>query len=247
MRIAAHRGLHTTFPENSLAAFEAAVRAGADAIELDVRLSRDGVPMVTHDVECRRSLGLGWHVFEHDAGELAARPLVGSPPDAPLYIPRLDEVLDTFAGGIGVEIELKDPMPELGPAVARSLEPHRAHWPSVEVTSFEPASLLVLSRALPAQIATCLLLAPPEPWVTPRILAHLAAGKARLAGAGAVHLHSSQLDPEALASLRAGGVEVHAWGVNDEEAFVRATRAGVTHCDTDEVERMLALRGARTS
>jgi glycerophosphoryl diester phosphodiesterase len=49
MLVLAHRGLHDDARENSLAAFEAAVAAGVDGIETDVRLSRDGVPVLFHD------------------------------------------------------------------------------------------------------------------------------------------------------------------------------------------------------
>src|SRR5580765_3256853 len=47
--IIAHRGASGAAPENTLAAFELAVRQGADAFELDVRLTADGVPVVLHD------------------------------------------------------------------------------------------------------------------------------------------------------------------------------------------------------
>lgn len=239
IRIAAHRGVHHALPESSLAAFEAAVRVGADAIEFDVRLSRDGVPMVTHDVELDRSLGAEGLVFQWTADELRSQALRGSVAER---MPTLDEVLDAFAGRIGLEIELKDPVPELIPAVAARLEPHRRDWDSMEVTSFEHASLIHLSRAVSAPLRTCVLVQPSEPWMTPPIVAYLAGGKARLAGARAVHLHPSQLDPAAVSALRASGVDVHAWGVNDAATFERAVALGITQCDTDEPERMLALR-----
>lgn len=47
--VIAHRGASGSAPENTLPAFELAVRQGADAFELDVRLTRDGVPVVLHD------------------------------------------------------------------------------------------------------------------------------------------------------------------------------------------------------
>jgi glycerophosphoryl diester phosphodiesterase len=47
--VVAHRGASLAQPENTLAAFEAALQAGADAVELDVRLTADGIPVVLHD------------------------------------------------------------------------------------------------------------------------------------------------------------------------------------------------------
>lgn len=49
MLILAHRGYHAEFPENTLAAFDAAVTFGADGIETDVQVTRDGVPILFHD------------------------------------------------------------------------------------------------------------------------------------------------------------------------------------------------------
>ena len=49
MLILAHRGCHAELPENTLAAFEAAVNRGADGIETDVQATRDGVPILFHD------------------------------------------------------------------------------------------------------------------------------------------------------------------------------------------------------
>jgi glycerophosphoryl diester phosphodiesterase len=66
----AHRGAAGEAPENTLAAFELALRQGADGIELDVRLSADGVPVVIHDPRLERTTsGSGW-VHEHRASAL---------------------------------------------------------------------------------------------------------------------------------------------------------------------------------
>ena len=66
----AHRGGGGEAPENTLAAFELALRQGADGIELDVHLSSDGMPMVIHDPRLGRTTsGHGW-VSEHRANAL---------------------------------------------------------------------------------------------------------------------------------------------------------------------------------
>src|SRR5207244_5819311 len=53
--IVAHRGASATHPENTLSAFLAAAAAGADMVELDVRLTADGVPVVLHDLDVSRT------------------------------------------------------------------------------------------------------------------------------------------------------------------------------------------------
>src|ERR687897_900990 len=53
--IIGHRGASAVAPENTMAAFRKAIEAGADGIEFDVRLSRDGLPVVIHDDSLRRT------------------------------------------------------------------------------------------------------------------------------------------------------------------------------------------------
>ncbi len=58
VRLIAHRGYALHYPENTLTAFRAAAEAGADAVELDVQFSADGVPVVVHDADLQRTAGL---------------------------------------------------------------------------------------------------------------------------------------------------------------------------------------------
>ncbi len=60
-----HRGAAADAPENTLAAFELALRQGADGIEFDVHLSADGVPVVIHDVRLDRTTSGTGHVADH--------------------------------------------------------------------------------------------------------------------------------------------------------------------------------------
>lgn len=54
----AHRGFSGKYPENTMLAFEKAIEAGADGIELDVQLTKDGVPVILHDETLRRTVGI---------------------------------------------------------------------------------------------------------------------------------------------------------------------------------------------
>ena len=71
IHLVAHRGNAAEFPENTLPAFASALELGVRFLELDVQLSRDGVPVVTHDHLLARTTGLPGSVFDHDASELA--------------------------------------------------------------------------------------------------------------------------------------------------------------------------------
>ena len=99
----AHRGLHKEgVPENSLAAFEDACRAGF-GIELDVQLSRDGEVMVFHDYTLIRMTGCDKKLCELDAKELMTLTLAGTDQT----IPTLKQVLALVDGRVPLLVELK--------------------------------------------------------------------------------------------------------------------------------------------
>jgi glycerophosphoryl diester phosphodiesterase len=68
--LVAHRGYRLHYPENTLPAIEAALRAGARLVEIDVQLSRDRIPMVFHDDTLARVCGVSGAIFDHTATEL---------------------------------------------------------------------------------------------------------------------------------------------------------------------------------
>ncbi len=70
-RVFAHRGGSALAPENTLAAFDTGLRAGADGLELDVHLSADGVPVVIHDDTLDRTTNASGPVASLTAAELA--------------------------------------------------------------------------------------------------------------------------------------------------------------------------------
>ncbi|MBI1805539.1 MAG: hypothetical protein HYR76_00645 [Ignavibacteria bacterium] len=107
--IVAHRGSSITAPENTLAAFRQAVLDEADAIELDVHLSKDGQAVVTHDGMLHRTTrGRGrvseWSVAE--LKELSAGAWFGKKFTSET-IPTLPEVFDAMRGRVGINIEIK--------------------------------------------------------------------------------------------------------------------------------------------
>jgi hypothetical protein len=131
--------------------------------------------VITHWLECELSVeGLGGYLFEHDFGELRSAPLKGSPSGRQLRMSSLDEVLEALAGRIDLEIEIKGPSAALAQQVGVSLLPHRRHWDSMEVTSFQPALLLAFSGAVGGGLPMDLLFPRSEPWMTKRIVAYLA-------------------------------------------------------------------------
>ncbi len=99
----AHRGLHgESLPENSIGAFKAAVDKGV-GIELDIQLSKDGVPMVFHDDDLKRVCGIDGKLSEFTADQLQKIKLL----DSEYTIPTFEEVLSVVDGRVPLLIEFK--------------------------------------------------------------------------------------------------------------------------------------------
>jgi glycerophosphoryl diester phosphodiesterase len=107
--IFAHRGYSDRYPENTMVAFQAAIRWGARLVELDVRLSKDGKVVVIHDASVERTTDghgpVGDHTLEElkqlDAGSWFDSRFSGE------RIPTLEEVLRQIAGRGCINIEIK--------------------------------------------------------------------------------------------------------------------------------------------
>lgn len=139
----AHRGLHSDkIPENSQGAFRLAVehRVG---IELDVQLSKDGVPMVFHDDTLTRVCGRDERLCDLTADELSSIPLCGS---SEYTVPTLMQVLELVDGRVPLLIELKTGNPELCPIVAEMLDSYNG---SFCIESFDPRLLSWMKKHRP--------------------------------------------------------------------------------------------------
>src|SRR5687767_9211054 len=94
--IFAHRGSSKDCPENTMAAFKKAYQDGADGIELDVQLSKDGIPVIIHDEKLDRTTNKKGNVFSYayneltkaDAGSWFSKTFAGEP------VPSLQELLE---------------------------------------------------------------------------------------------------------------------------------------------------------
>lgn len=100
--VIAHRGASAEQPENTMAAFRLAMEVGADAIELDVRLARDGTPVVIHDATLDRTTAARGPVAARSVEELAAL-RVGDT----IGVPSLERVLREIS--LPILLEVKEP------------------------------------------------------------------------------------------------------------------------------------------
>jgi glycerophosphoryl diester phosphodiesterase len=124
----AHRGGSAIAPENTIAAFDAGLAAGADGLELDVRLSRDGVVVVHHDATLDRTTNLRGAVANHDCADLEcadagyrfARGSAFPFRDMGCGIPRFSDVLRRFPD-VPIIVELKVNSPALAHAAVAAV------------------------------------------------------------------------------------------------------------------------------
>ncbi len=151
--IVAHRGASAHAPENTLTAFKLAIEQGADAIELDARLSADGQVVVIHDDTVDRTTNGSGRVSSLTMAELQ-RFQAGNhsaQPYTPETIPSLAEVFDTVGQRIFIIVELKNlssPLDETPEKVANLVQEFNLEH-SVFFISFNLIALLRARRALP--------------------------------------------------------------------------------------------------
>jgi glycerophosphoryl diester phosphodiesterase len=239
--IVAHRGVPTDVPGNTMAGFQRALELGADAVEMDVRLTKDDVPVLFHDFYLDEKTNASGPVFTLTWDELRRLELTGGDSADSYRIPALREVLEAFAGRLGLEIELKGPEPEASEIVACELQAFQHLWETMEVTSYEPALLMGVGRRCPG-LAVDLLQRRSEEWMGLDVVEYVAIQSGRLAGARAVHLHPTQLSGEVVSAVRAAGMEVHSWEINDADSLRLMPELDVPKFDTDNLRLALDFR-----
>ena len=241
--IVAHRGVPTDAPENTIPSFERAIDLGADAVELDVRLTRDRVPVVYHYFYLDEATPLSGPIFDYTYDQLRDVEVqsTGGNNIKEHRISTLREILETLGGRIDLEIEIKGPEPESSGIIGSILLDHKHLWQTIEITSSEPTLLLDIKQLCPG-LPTDLLFPRSGEWMGLDVVAYVATHRARLAGARAVHLHPSQLSSEVLSTVRSHGIEIHAWDVNDEESLNRVLELGIPRICTDELQDAIDFR-----
>jgi glycerophosphoryl diester phosphodiesterase len=187
----AHRGLHAACPENTLEAFALAAAAGADGIETDVRLSRDGLPVLFHD----RNAPGGRAVADLTAEELSAA--AGYP------VPTLDLALELAADLLwNIEIKTASAVAAAGKILAAFSSRRR-----ILVTSFWHALVPSFGRL---GVDTGLLLAS-RPLDAGALMAQLPRHQGE-GGVGTLVWDFEMLDPDLLAAAAQGGLRNLAYG-----------------------------------
>ena len=214
--IIGHRGASAVALENTIAAFEAAIAAGADGIEFDVRLSRDGVPVIIHDDTLSRTHGVRRRVVDLTAEELRS---VG--------VPSLRELFELMAGNnLLLCLEIKSREPELPELCCRTVR----EFGFEERVIVECFDLDVLR---PIQLRTAALFEPriyPDRNLIERALA---------VGATVLALHHKLAKAMLIEKAKAASLMVVVWTVDDPAWVARARVMGIEALITNDPARML--------
>jgi glycerophosphoryl diester phosphodiesterase len=236
--VVGHRGAPLVAPENTLASFQAAVDAGAGAVEFDVRLTADDVPVVMHDPTVDRTTDGHVLVRSMTLDQVKRLRIEGSH-----EVPSLREALDALSGKAMVDIEVKNIPGEpdfdaadepLVAATLRELD-RSAFAGDLIIASFNPLSL-ARSKELAPEVPTGLL-------THPVVDAAAALAFARTSGHRWVLPFVDRLPtpPDALVEEAHGaGVRVGVWIVDDPRRGVELLRAGVDAVATNDPAAVVA-------
>ena len=201
----AHRGDWRGAPENTLAAFMAALAIpGCDGLELDVRRSADGVFVIHHDATLERVHGRPERVDALSAAALGA-----------LGVLTLADALLAFGRKAFLDVELKgDPGPDVVGVLAAGRGPGLTN---AAVSSFDPAALERVANLAPAW----------PRWLNSDRLDATTVATAVELRCRAVAVQWRAIDARSVGLARAAGLEVAAWTVRRRPTYERLTRLGL--------------------
>jgi glycerophosphoryl diester phosphodiesterase len=238
-KVLAHRGGGTLAPENTLAGLRCGMERGFLAIEFDVMLARDGVPVVMHDPFLGRTVAGSGNVFDYDAGELAAmdaggwfgRQFDGEP--VPLFVDFARFCKDS---GVWMNIEIK-PAPgfdiETGGAVARIAAEMFAREIATGglarvplLSSFSQLALEAAHEVAPQVPRACLMSELPPDWER----------RARAVEAVAIHVNHKHLTAELARAVKDAGFGLFCYTVNTPARARELLGWGVDAFCTDRID-----------
>ncbi|MEO3946175.1 glycerophosphodiester phosphodiesterase [Gorillibacterium sp. CAU 1737] len=234
-KIFAHRGAAGEAPENTMAAFRLAVEQGADGIELDIQMSKDGELVVMHDETLERTTNGKGLVVGHTAAQLRELNAAAHSPEYGFQpIPYLREVLAFLQPtGLSLNIELKngivlyEGMEEKAVALVREF----GMEDRVIFSSFNHYSLVRLVELAP-EIERAILYVEGlyEPW-----------NYALLIGADSLHPIFYSVYPEIVQGAHQAGVKIRPYTVDDVETMKRMLACGVDAIITNYPARLKTL------
>lgn len=235
MLFIAHRGASFDAPENTLAAVNVAWKQRADAVEIDVRLTRDNHLVVIHDANTRRTCRVRGRISGRSLEQLRALD-AGSWKNAKWRgerIPTLEEVLATVPPGKRLFIEIKA-RKNTANALARALDKCRIKPEQIVLIGFSLKAMKSLKRMFP-EIEVCWIAALKRNRLTRRWPdADRLARKIRAAELDGLDLRANgAITPVFIKKIHSAGLKLYVWTVDSPETAEKLTRAGVDGITTN--------------
>jgi glycerophosphoryl diester phosphodiesterase len=240
-----HRGAAARFPENTFAAFDYAVGLGVDAIEFDIRLSRDGVVVVHHDPTVDRTTGGSGTIAKQSAADLAAldagarftpdggrtRPFAGKG----IGVPTLEGLIQRYPSTpLLIEIKVAEAAPEALRLFRRHGCEDRVLVDSMDVAALRPFRRTRVSIGAARRDVISLTL---------RSAVGLVPSSLPFAALCIPEHYGIPVPVERLTRAASSRrIPTHVWTVNDTEDARRLWSNGVIGMISDDPARMLALR-----
>lgn len=236
MEIVAHRGASYDLPENTLAAFKRAWDQGADAIELDIMMSKDGRIVVIHDKDTKRLAGVDQKVSDQTSIDLRKLD-VGRRKDENStrhQIPLLHEVLATIPDGKRALIEIKCGK-EVIPELIRELKAAGKAPEQTALIGFSADVMEAAKEALPDLVTYWIVNIKPDPksGKKPLSVDELIATAQRIKVDGLDLSACDTIDKRFVAKVHAANLGLAVWTVNDPEVAAAMRDAGVDSLTTD--------------
>jgi glycerophosphoryl diester phosphodiesterase len=236
VEIVAHRGASFDAPENTVAAAKLAWKQGADAVELDIHLSKDGGLPVMHDANGKRTAGRDAALTALTLAEITALD-AGTWKDAKFAgekVPTLEQMLATTPRGKRTFIEIKVG-PEIVPALEEALKRSKTTEKNACLISFNYETLKAAKQRIPNFECFWLVNRPntdPKKKRTPTLDELIADCKA--AKLDGLDLNFNwPLDAAAVKKIRDAGLKLHVWTVDDPAVAKKWTALGVDGITTN--------------
>jgi glycerophosphoryl diester phosphodiesterase len=199
-QVIGHRGAMAYAPENTLASFREARKRGAAWVEIDVKLTADGVPVVMHDDSLKRTMGVDRLVGQTPRAEL------------PADVPTFEQAIACFLElGLGCNVEIKPCEGHEAETARVAVEMLRRCWPAELpaplLSSFKDESLKAAQAAAPEFARALLVGELGEDW----------RARAEAVGAVGMNVGRRKLTAEGALAVKRAGYVLSVWTVNDPD------------------------------
>jgi glycerophosphoryl diester phosphodiesterase len=199
-QVIGHRGAMAYAPENTLASFREARRRGATWVEIDVKLTADGVPILMHDRSLERTMGIDRLVAETPRAEL------------PADVPTFEQAIACFLElGLGCNVEIKPCEGREAETARVAVETLRRSWPAALppplLSSFKDASLKAALETAPEFARALLIGELGDDWQA----------RAEALGAAGVNVGRRKLTAAGAVAIKRAGYALSVWTVNEPD------------------------------